>query len=316
MIPQIAVYAQAVRAVRFDRYGGRDVLQIAEVQLPEPSAGEVLVRVRAAAINPGEGAIREGLLHDRFPATFPSGEGTDFAGVVTTAGDDVTTFERGDEVFGWSWRRSSHAEYVSVPATQLVPKPRGLSWEVAGSLNVAGATAWAAVAAVDPQEGETTCVSAAAGGVGSIAVQLLRLRGARVIGIASAANHDWLRAHDVIPVEYGDGLQQRVREAAPAGVDAFVDTFGPEYVDLALALGVAPERIDTITAFQRAAEVGAKTQGSQAGSTQEVMATLAQLAADGGLDVPIAATYPLDRVQDAFAELEQRHTRGKIVLIA
>ncbi len=304
-----------MRAVRFDRYGGRDVLQIAQVEIPEPAADEVLVRVRAAAINPGEAAIREGLLHDRFPATFPSGEGTDFAGVVTTAGDDVTTFQRDDEVLGWSWQRSSHAEYVTVPAAQLVPKPPTLSWEVAGSLNVAGATAWAAVDAVAPQPGETACVSAAAGGVGSIAVQLLRLRGARVIGIASAANHEWLRTHEVIPVEYGDGLEERIREAAPAGVDAFVDTFGPEYVDLALALGVAPERIDTITAFQRAAEVGARTEGSQAGSTREVMATLAELAADGRLDVPIAATYPLERVRDAFAELERRHTRGKIVLI-
>ncbi|HEX3804279.1 MAG TPA: NADP-dependent oxidoreductase [Solirubrobacteraceae bacterium] len=304
-----------MRAVRFDKYGDRDVLYIADVPVPEPAAGEVLVEVRAAAINPGEASIRKGLLHERFPSTFPSGEGTDLAGVVSELGDGVTEFAVGDEVLGWSWQRSSQAEYVTVPVTQLVPKPAGLSWEVAGSLNVAGATAWAAVDAVEPQPGETVGVSAAAGGVGSIAVQLLRLRGARVVGIASAANRDWLLAHDVIPVEYGDGLEARVREAAPDGIDAFVDTFGPEYVDLALALGVAPERIDTITAFQRAAEVGAKTEGSAAGSTQEVMSNLAELAASGRLEVPIAATYPLDRVQDAFAELEQRHTRGKIVLI-
>jgi len=304
-----------VRAVRFDRYGDPDVLYIADVDVPEPPVGEVLVEVRAAAINPGEANIRKGLLHERFPATFPSGEGTDLAGVVTAVGGGVSEFAPGDEVLGWSWRRSSHADYVTVPVSQLVTKPEGLSWEVAGSLNVAGATAWAAVAAVEPQPGETVGVSAAAGGVGSIAVQLLRVGGARVIGIASAANHAWLLAHDVIGVEYGDGLEARVREAAPDGLDAFVDTFGPDYVDLALTLGVTPQRIDTVTAFARAAEVGAKTEGSAAGSTQEVMAKLAELAASGRLEVPIAATYPLERVRDAFAELEQRHTRGKIVLI-
>jgi NADPH2:quinone reductase len=304
-----------MRAVRFDQYGDRDVLYIAEIDTPQPAAGEVLVEVRAAAINPGEAAIRNGFLHERFPATFPSGEGTDLAGVVSAVGEGVSDFVPGDEVLGWSWKRSSQADYVTVPAEQLVPKPPGLSWEVAGSLNVAGATAWAAVAAVKAQPGEIVGVSSAAGGVGSIAVQLLRLRGSTVVGIASASNQDWLRGHGVIAVEYGDGLEARIRDAAPRGLDAFVDTYGPEYIDLALALGVAPERIDTVTSFERAAEVGAKTDGSAVGSTREVMAKLAALAVSGELDVPIAATYPLDRVKDAFAELEQGHTRGKIVLI-
>jgi NADPH:quinone reductase len=304
-----------MRAVRFDQYGDRDVLYIAEIDTPQPAAGEVLVEVRAAAINPGEAAIRKGFLHERFPATFPSGEGTDLAGVVSAVGEGVGDFVPGDEVLGWSWKRSSQAEYVTVPVEQIVPKPPELSWEIAGSLNVAGATAWAAVAAVKAQPGETVAVSSAAGGVGSIAVQLLRLRGSTVIGIASASNQDWLRGHGVIAVEYGDGLQDRIRDAAPRGLDAFVDTYGPEYINLALALGVAPERIDTVASFERAAEVGAKTDGSVVGSTREVMAKLAALAVSGELDVPIAATYPLDRVKDAFAELEQGHTRGKIVLI-
>ncbi len=304
-----------MRAVRFDRYGDRDVLYVADVETPKPPPGEVLIEVKAASINPGEASIRKGFLHERFPATFPSGLGTDLAGVVSSVGDGVTEFAPGDEVLGWSWRRSSQAEYVTVPVTQLVARPAGLGWEVAGSLNVAGATAWAAVEAVKPQQGEIVGVSAAAGGVGSIAVQLLRLHGARVIGIASKANHEWLRAHDVTPVEYGDGLETRIRELTPRGLDAFVDAFGPEYVDLALALGVLPQRIDTVISFERAAEVGALTEGSAEGSTTEVMATLADLAASGRLDVPIAASYPLERVQDAFAELEQRHTRGKIVLI-
>jgi NADPH:quinone reductase len=304
-----------MRAVRFDQYGDRDVLYIANIDIPQPAAGEVLVEVRAAGINPGEASIREGVLHERFPATFPSGQGTDLAGVVSAVGEGVSDFVPGDEVLGWSWQRSSQADYVTVPVDQLVSKPPELSWEIAGSLNVAGSTAWAAVAAVRAQPGEIVGVSSAAGGVGSIAVQLLRLRGSTVVGIASASNQDWLRGHGVIAVEYGDGLEDRIRDVAPRGLDAFVDTYGPEYLDLALALGVAPERIDTVTSFERAAEVGAKTDGSVVGSTREVMAKLAALAVSGELDIPIAATYPLDRVKDAFAELEQGHTRGKIVLL-
>jgi NADPH:quinone reductase-like Zn-dependent oxidoreductase len=304
-----------MKAVRFDQYGDRDVLYIADLEVPEPGPGEVLVEVRAASINPGEVSIRKGFLDARWPTTFPSGEGTDLAGVVSAVADGVSEFAIGDEVLGWSWNRSSQAEFVTVPAGQLVAKPGPLSWEVAGSLNVAGSTAWAAVEAVDPKPGETVVVSAAAGGVGSIAGQLARIRDAKVIGIASEHNHPWLLAHDITPVAYGDGLLSRVRAAAPDGVDAFIDTHGPEYVELAIALGVAPQRIDTVISFEIAAEVGAKTAGSADGSTQPAMAALAELAATGRLEVPIAATYPLARVKDAFAELEQGHTRGKIVLI-
>jgi NADPH:quinone reductase-like Zn-dependent oxidoreductase len=303
------------RAVRFDRYGERDVLYIANVEVPQPGPDEAVVAVRAASINPGEASIRKGFLHERFPASFPSGQGTDFAGVVHQLGQDVTDFAIGDEVVGWCWTRASQADYVAVPAAQLVPKPFELSWEAAGSLAVAGTTAWAAVAAVRPDPGETVAVSAAAGGVGSIVVQLLRLRGTNVVGIASPANHDWLTAHGAIAVSYGDGLEQRIRDAAPDGIDAFIDTFGPEYIDLALELGIKPERIETIIAFQRAAEVGAKTEGSAEGTTTQILAKLAVLTAGGELEIPIADTYPLERVQDAFAELEKRHTRGKIVLI-
>lgn len=303
------------RAVRFDRYGGRDVLYVADVEMPSPGPGEVVVEVRAAGINPGEAAIRSGALHDMFPATFPSGEGSDLAGVVTAAGPGVTEFSVGDEVLGFSLRRSSHATHAAVPVDQLIRKPPEMTWETAGSLYVVGVTAYAAVRAVDPQPGETVAVSAAAGGVGGLVVQLLVLREARVLGIAGAANSGWLRAHGVVPVAHGDGLADRLREAAPNGIDAFIDLFGPEYVQLAVDLGVAPERIDTIIAFQKAGEVGAKTEGSADASTTEVLAEMAELIVTGAIDFEVAATYPLDRVADAYEELEKRHTRGKIVLL-
>jgi NADPH2:quinone reductase len=171
------------------------------------------------------------------------------------------------------------------------------------------------VRAVAAKQGDTVAVSAAAGGVGSVAVQLLRSKGATVLGIASESNHAWLTSHGVIPVAYGDGLKESLQAAAPDGVDAFIDLFGPEYVQLAADLGVAPERIDTIISYEKAQEVGAKTEGSANASTTDVLAEMAALVASGTIEIPIAATYPLDRVKDAFAELEDRHTRGKIVLI-
>ena len=307
--------AATARAVRFDQYGGREVLYVADIEMPTPGPGEVIVEVRAAGINPGEAAIRSGAMHEMFPATFPSGEGSDLAGVVTALGQGVTAFSVGDEVLGFSFTRSSHATHTAVPVDQLIRKPPQMSWEVAGSLYVAGATAYAAVRAVAPQPGETVAVSAAAGGVGSLAVQLLVLRRARVLGIAGPDNADWLRAHGVIPIPYGDGLADRLREAAPDGIDAFIDLFGPEYVQLAVDLGVAPERINTIISFQKAGEVGAKTEGSVDASTPEVLTEMANLIVTGAIDFEIADTYPIDRVADAYEELEKRHTRGKIVLL-
>jgi NADPH:quinone reductase len=303
------------RAVRFDHYGDRGVLYIADVDVPSPLSDEVTVEVRAAGINPGEASIRTGALESRFPATFPSGEGSDLAGVISALGDSVTEFALGDEVLGWSWQRSSHAEYVSVPVTQLIPKPPKLSWEVAGSLYVVGCTAYAAVRAVTPKPGETVAVSAAAGGVGSVVVQLLHTKGTTVLGIASEPNHEWLRSRGITPIAYGDGLLDRLRAAAPNGIDAFIDLFGPEYVQFALDLGVSPNRIETIISREKALDVGAKSEGSVDASTREVLSEMAQLVASGQIEIPIAATYPLEEVRDAFAELEERHTHGKIVLV-
>jgi NADPH:quinone reductase-like Zn-dependent oxidoreductase len=304
-----------VRAVRFHHYGGLEVLRVEDVELREPAAGEVLVRVRAAGINPGEVNIRTGALHARFPATFPSGEGSDFAGTITAVGADADGWAPGDEVLGWSWERSSHAEQVVVPAGQIIAKPPALPWEVAGALYVAGCTAYAAVAAVGAGPGDTVAVSAAAGGVGSIAVQLLRLRGARVIAIASSRHAAWLRTQGATVIAYGDGLEDRIRAAAPDGVTAFIDLYGPQYVRLAARLGIPRDRINTAIAFDAASELGTKAEGSAAGTSTAVLAEIAAFAADGRIQVPIAAAYPLGKVRDAFAELEQRHTLGKIVLI-
>lgn len=302
------------KAVRFDAYGDIDVLQVVEVPRPTPGEGQVLVEVKAAAINPGEAHIRTGALHERWPATFPSGQGSDLAGVVARVGPGVTGWAPGDEVIGFTDDRGSHAQFVLVERANLIPRPAGVPWDVAGTLYVAGTTAWAAVRAVSLTPGDTVVVSGAAGGVGSIAVQLAKAAGATVIGLAGAANRDWLAGHGVIPVAYGDGVADRIREASGGRVDAFVDTFGGGYVELALRLGVPAGRIDTVADFEAVAKHGVKGDGNAVGGNAEVLAELAALVAKGALEIPIARTYPLADVRDAYRELERRHTRGKIVL--
>jgi NADPH:quinone reductase-like Zn-dependent oxidoreductase len=301
-----------MKAVRFDKYGGIEVLQVADVPVPEPGQGEALVKVKAASINPGEAKIREGVLHARYPAIFPSGEGSDLAGIVTKVGPGVVGITTGDDVIGFTDRRASHAEYVVVGAQNLTAKPKNVSWEVGGSLAIAGTTAYAAVRAVSLRPDDTVAVSAAAGGVGSIAVQLARRAGAKVIGIAGPANHDWLTAHGVRPIAYGEGLADRLRKT---GINAFIDAHGGGYVKLAIELGVARERINTIIDFTAVQEYGVKAEGTEAARNAAVLAELAALIASGELEVPIAARFPLDDVRAAFKLLEQGHTQGKIVLL-
>jgi NADPH:quinone reductase-like Zn-dependent oxidoreductase len=305
-----------MKAVRFDRYGGVDVLEVREVPVPVPSAGEVRVEVKAAGINPGEAMIRQGAFDEIFAATFPSGQGSDLAGVVTEVGPGVELFSVGDEVLGFTNNRASHAEFVVVPADQLTTKPPAVSWEAAGALFVAGTTAYAAVGSVELTPSDTVAIAGAAGGVGAIAVQLAKRTGATVLGIAGPSNDQWLAAHGVLPVNYGDGLADKLRSAAPDGrVDAFLDFFGGGYVELAITeLGIAPDRIDTIIDFPALERFGVKFVGNQDGADAAVLGELAALIAAGQLEVPIAELIPLDEVQRAYSTLERRHTRGKIVL--
>jgi NADPH:quinone reductase-like Zn-dependent oxidoreductase len=290
---------------------------VRSVERPRADAGRVLVQIKAAGINPGEAMIRRGLLHDRWPASFPSGQGSDLAGVVAEVGAGVTAFKEGDEVLGFTDERASQAEYVAVPADQLTIKPPTVSWEAAGALFVAGTTAYAAVHAVAPRSGETVAISGAAGGVGAIAVQLAKRTGATVLGIAGAANDAWLSEHGVIPVNYGDSLADRLKAAAPSGrVDAFLDFFGSGYVELAVTkLGVSPQRVNTVIDFAAVEAFKIQAAGSAAAANAGVLAELANLIDAHELEVPIAKAYALDDVRSAYRALEERHTRGKIVLL-
>jgi NADPH:quinone reductase-like Zn-dependent oxidoreductase len=302
------------RAVKFDTYGGLEVLKVVEVDRPTAGPGQVVVRVKAAGINPGETMIRKGAFAERWPATFPSGQGSDFAGVVAEVGEGVANVRAGDDVIGFTHNRASQAEFVLVDSNSVVMRPANVSWEQAGALFVAGTTAYAAVRSVALRTGDTVIVSGAAGGVGSIAVQLARNYGAKVIGLASEANHKWLSDHGVIPVAYGQGVEDRIRTASEGKVDAFIDTFGGGYVELALSLGIPANRIDTIIDFAAAEKHGVKTEGSMEAANAGVLGELAGLMAAGRLEIPIATVYSLDNVRDAYQELERGHTHGKIVL--
>ena len=303
------------KAVRFDHYGDVDVLEVVDVAPPVPGPGQLLVRVKAAGINPGEAKIRQGALAERFPAAFPSGQGSDLAGVVEQLGPArPAAWSPGDEIIGFTNDRSSQAELALVEQTDVVVKPPAVPWDVGGALFVAGTTAAAAVEAVSLSPGDTVVVSGAAGGVGSLAVQLAALKGARVVGIASESNHDWLQQHDVLPIAYGNGVIDRVR-AAVGRVDAFIDTYGGDYVESALALDVPPAQIDTIANFAARASYGVKDDGNAVGGNATVLNHLVQLVATGTLDVPIFRSYPLEQVREAYRELSKGHLLGKIVLI-
>lgn len=210
--------------------------------------------------------------------------------------------------------RSSQAELVVAEADNLTARPSRVPWDVAGSLFVAGTTAYAAVRAVNLRPGDTVVVSGAAGGVGSLAVQLAADAGAKVLGLASEHHHAWLADHAVLPVTYGDGVTDRLKGASGGRIDAFIDTYGGGYVELAIDLGVAPGRIDTIIDRAAAETYATKADGNAAAASAEVLAELAASIAEGRLEVPIAKTYPLTQVREAYRDLEQRHTLGKIVL--
>ena len=305
-----------MKAVQFDDYGGIEVLEVRDVARPEPGDGQVLVAVRAAGINPSEAAIRAGVVREIFPATFPSGQGSDLAGVVEAVGAGVNGVAVGDEVIGFTNDRASQAEHVLVEAANLTAKPAAVPWEVAGALFVAGVTGVATVRAVAPTAGEAVVIAGAGGGVGVFAVQLAVRTGTCVIALASERHHSWLRERGAVPVAYGDGVRERIMVAAEeTPVAAFIDLVGRGYVELALELGIAKDRIDTIVDFPAVQKYGVKTEGGAAAASAATLAELAEAIAAGDLVVPIQRTYPLNEVRAAFTELEAGHIAGKIVLI-
>jgi len=309
------------RRVVATAFGGPEVLAVEDVALSDPGPREVHVAVRASGVNPADAKSYRG---PGDPAKLPVLLGYEAAGVVAAVGDgaadDAGPLAVGDEVVVFRTRGAYAADLV-VPDHTLTRKPAGLGWPEAAGLMLAGATAVHTLEATGVQEGDTVLVHGASGGVGLYAVQLARLRGARVVATAGEQNHDLLRELGAEPVVYGDGLLDRVRRLAPEGVDAALDLVGSdEAMDVSLAL-VERDRIASIANFTRGPQEGIRLLGGGPGADagDELRAAarpeLARLAGEGRLRVLVAATYPLDDAAAAHRQIATGHTTGKIALV-
>ncbi|MFF3939445.1 NADP-dependent oxidoreductase [Streptomyces phaeofaciens] len=305
-----------MKAISYSRYGGPEVLEYGDLREPKVGPDSVLVEVRAAAVNPVDWKAREGYLDPVLDAVFPVVPGWDVAGVVVGLGASVTEYAVGDEVIGYVREdflsRGTFAEYVGAPVRTLARKPRNLTWEEAAGLPLTGLTAYQVlVGALRVQRGETVLVHAAAGGVGSIAVQLARHLGARVIGTAGERNHDYVRSLGGEPVTYGEGLAERVRGLAPEGVDAAFDTIGGDTLKVSAQLLVPEGRLVSI------ADGDVVSYGGRycfARPDADDLTRLAELAEQGVVSVHVSETFPLERAADAHRRNEEGGTRGKIVV--
>jgi NADPH:quinone reductase-like Zn-dependent oxidoreductase len=306
------------RAVMLDSFGGPDVLHLREVPEPHAGANQLRVRVAAAGLNPMDWMF---IADDEFGTTLraarramgvggilPEGFGHDYAGVVDEVGEGVTGFAVGDRVFGGALSRAV-ADCAIVAPEEAHHTPDGLDDMTAAVLDVSARTACAALAAIEPGEGDIVLIGGATGGVGLFAVQLARFAGAKVIGTASEASFDYLRALGAQPVAYGAGLAARMRALFSENITAAADLFGTETVHAALELGVPAARIVTI-----AAQVPMVMAVSGMQAAPGALERVAEFVANGKLRVPIAATYPVEKIREAVHAQASRHTKGKIVV--
>ncbi|MEF9902828.1 NADP-dependent oxidoreductase [Streptomyces sp. P9-A2] len=305
-----------MKAISYARYGGPEVLELTE--MPEPRVGpdSVLVKVRAAAVNPVDWKCREGYLDQVLAPVFPVVPGWDVSGVVVRPGAAVPEFAAGDEVIGYVREdflsRGTFAEYVAAPVRALARKPRNLSFEEAAGLPLAGLTAYQVLHKVlRVKRDETVLVHAAAGGVGSIAVQLAVHLGARVLGTASERNHDFVRSLGGEPVAYGDGLAERLRELAPAGVDAAFDSVGGDALKASVTALASGGRLASI-ADPAVVEHGGGYWFVR--PDPQDLGHLSELAEQGVVSVHVSETFPLERAADAHRLNQEGRTRGKIVV--
>ncbi|MEV5551503.1 NADP-dependent oxidoreductase [Streptomyces sp. NPDC052309] len=304
-----------MKAITLNGYGGPETLRLTDLPDPKVAPGEVLVRVRAAGVNPVDWKLAEGRLDALMETHFPLVPGWDVAGVVERVGFDVEEFAPGDEVFGYIRKDTvqfgAYAEFVAAHVRMLALKPAALTWEQAAGVPLAGLTAYQAIKRVGVGAGDTVLVHAAAGGVGSLGVQIAVALGARVIGTASARNHDFVRGLGAEPVTYGPGLVDRVARLAPGGIDAALDFVGGGAVDASLHLLGRPDRLASIADPEAAAKGGHYV---WVRPDPVDLSALADLADRGKLEVHVEKVLPLEEAAEAWRLNSQGHTRGKLVL--
>jgi NADPH2:quinone reductase len=301
------------KAFGFPTYGGPDVQEVLDVDKPAPGAGELLVAVRAAGVNPVDWKIRQGYLAEFVPLTLPAVLGQEVAGVVEEVGQDVEGFSVHDEILGSVAPGSGgYAEYTLVTASTATKKPPQVSFTDAAALPVAAGTAYDAVGQLELSEGETLLINGIGGGVGVAAAQLARDYGVFVIGTGSESKRELAESLGATLVTYGDGVADRVREIMPDGVDAILDLVGGDALRSVADLVSDRSRVLTTTDPTAAAELGAG--GVERDRSGVVLAEIVQLVADGKLDPHVSDVVPLDRADEALASVEAGHTRGKVVI--
>ncbi|MFG2909411.1 NADP-dependent oxidoreductase [Kitasatospora sp. NPDC048286] len=300
-----------MKAVTVAGSGGPEVLRVTEVPDPEPGPGEVRVRVYAAGVQPVDLAIREGFRPPGTAVEPPFVLGNEFAGVVDALGQDAGDWRVGDEVLGFRVL-GCQADRVTVDAGRLVAKPAGMPWEQAGSLSASGQTAHVALTGLGVGPGDTVLVHGAAGGVGTVAVQLARAWGATVVGTASERNHAYLRELGAVPVAYGEGLVERVRAVAPQGVTAAFDAAGRGALEASVELVADRSRIGTVVDYPGAERLGVR--GLRGERTAGRLAELVKLWEAGALRLEVEESFPIERVAQAHRLVGAGHVRGKVVL--
>jgi NADPH:quinone reductase-like Zn-dependent oxidoreductase len=301
-----------VKAVRFSEYGDVGVLRVQDVPDPAPGEGQVLIRVRAAGVNPIDWKILHGATAQE-PLAAPRGLGVDVAGTVESVGAGIEGIQPGAELLGSA--APSFAELVLASHQMLVEKPTGVSWEVAGSLGVVVGTAYATLDQLAMRTGQTLLVLGASGGVGLVAVQLALGHGVQVIGTVSERKHARLRALGAIPVAYGEGLAARLRDAAPDGVDAVLDASGHGELRAAVEVAGGPERALSIASYAEAKELGVRFHSGGGGEqTTTALREVLPLIEAGSFEFPIAGAFGLDGVAEALRQSEHGHPDGKLVI--
>lgn len=304
-----------MKAVTFAEFGPPEVLRLTDVPDPSPGPGQVRVRIRAAGAQPADTAVRRGQAPPEMRRSLPITPGNEFAGVVDAVGDGVTDVALGDAVLGWTML-GAYAEALAVPVDQIVRKPAAMPWEVAGALSASGQTAHRTLRELGVTAGDTVLVHAAAGGVGTAAVQIAAAWGATVIGTASERNHAYLRSLGATPVTYGPGLVERVRALAPQGVDAVLDAAGRGALDASVELVEDRSRITTIADIAGAERLGIRfSRGGPGARSRERLGELLDLWARGALTVHIGRRLPLADAAEAHRLIEAGHGQGKVVLV-
>lgn len=312
---------EQIRAAYYEEFGDFERLKIGTVACPEPNEGEVLVRIKAAGVNPVDSAVMHGYLKERLPHNFPVIPGWDMAGVVEARGFSARRFNVGDQVYAYARRPfvqwGTFANYVVIPESYLSQKPSNISFTEAGGIPLVGLTAYQSLYdAGRLQQGQTALILGASGGVGSFAVQLAKARGAKVIGVASEKNHEYMKELSAdVTVDYHDtDVGKAVLGKESGGVDLIFDCHGGETLQQSLKALKENGKLVSICNHGEDLDPEIDFQYVFVEPNSRELDHLRELTESGKIEVPVSETYTLDETAEALRQIQTLHTKGKIVI--